>query len=127
MKTEILIGKSLRIGVIAALVLTIVGGVIYLFQHQGITTVYKAIPEGSNAVFVGAANYLRGLSTIFPRILQLDGAAIIQLGVIVLIATPVVRVVLSLISFLIEKDKLYIAITAIVLLVILFNMIFGLH
>jgi len=127
MKTEIIIGKSLRIGVITALVLTVFGGVVFLIQHHGLTATYKAIPQSSNAVFIGTATYLREFSTIIPRILQFDGAAIIQLGVIVLIATPVLRVVMSLISFLIEKDKLYVAITAIVLLVILGNMIFGLH
>ncbi|MCL1868032.1 MAG: DUF1634 domain-containing protein [Paludibacter sp.] len=124
MTTETLIGKSLRAGVIAAMTLTVVGGVIYLFQHHGITI---AIAQNSNAAFTGTATYLRELSTIIPRIAQFDGAAIIQLGVIVLIATPVLRVVMSLISFVIEKDKLYIAISAIVLIVILGNMIFGLH
>lgn len=128
MKTELLASKTLRIGVIVAMVLTVAGGVIYLFQRHGdVTSSYKAIPQNGNDVFVGTATYLRELSTIIPRILQFDGAAIIQLGVIVLIATPVMRIVLSLISFLIEKDKLYVAITFIVLAVILCNMIFGLH
>lgn len=43
--------------------------------------------------------------------LNFDGAAIIQLGVIVLIATPVIRVAFSAISFLIERDYLYVFIT----------------
>jgi len=127
MKTEIVAGKTLRIGVIVAMTLSVAGGIIYLFQHHGIVTSYEAIPRGSNIAFVGTATYLRELSTIIPRILQFDGAAIIQLGVIVLIATPILRVAMSLISFLIEKDKLYVLITFIVLIVIFCNMIFGLH
>lgn len=127
MTTEILIGKSLRVGVITAMMLTVIGGAIYLFQHYGMATVYAAIPKESKDAFIGTPTYLRQLSTMIPRIVQFDGAAIIQLGVTVLIFTPILRVILSLISFLREKDKLYITITAIVLIVILFNMIFGLH
>ncbi|MDR2823626.1 MAG: DUF1634 domain-containing protein [Prevotellaceae bacterium] len=124
---EILIGKSLRVGVIVSVAITLVGGILYLFQHQELATQYAAIPANSSANFAGAETYLRKFSTISPRVMQLDGAAIVQLGVIALITTPILRVALSLVAFLIEKDKLYVAITAIVLLVILCNMIFGLH
>ncbi|GHT17695.1 membrane protein [Bacteroidia bacterium] len=126
-KTEILIGKSLRVGVVISVVITLTGGFLYLFQHQGLANTYKAIPQDSNTSFEGAAVYLREFSTIVPRIFQFDGAAIIQLGVIVLIATPILRVILSLITFLMGKDKLYVLITAIVLIVILSNMFFGIH
>ncbi|MCL2597817.1 MAG: DUF1634 domain-containing protein [Paludibacter sp.] len=127
MKTEIVASKTLRIGVIAAMALTVAGGIIYLFEHHGTINSFKAISQSSNIAFIGTPSYLRELSTIIPRLLQFDGAAIIQLGVIVLIATPVLRVTMSLISFVIEKDILYVIITAIVLTVILLNMTFGLH
>jgi len=122
---ELYIGKLLRYGVILSCIITIFGGIIYLYQHQGIVPDYSPIP--SDEPFPGVASYLRELNTILPRILDLDGAAIIQLGVIVLIATPVIRVAFSAIAFLIEKDYMYVTITLIVLAIILLNMIFGLH
>ncbi|MDR1653191.1 MAG: DUF1634 domain-containing protein [Prevotellaceae bacterium] len=124
-QTEIMIGKSLRVGVIASVLITLCGGILYLFQHQGLATQYAPAPDETDAHFAGAQPYLRGISTVVAHILQLDGAAIVQLGVIVLIATPLLRIVLSLAAFIIEKDKLYALIAAIVLTIILSNMFFS--
>lgn len=121
---EIFIGKLLRYGVMTACAITLVGGIFYLFQHQTMPD-YSPIPD--DQPFPGVAEYLREFSTIFPRVLALDGAAIIQLGVCVLVATPILRVAVSAISFLIEKDYLYVAITLVVLGIILANMLLGLH
>jgi len=121
---EVFIGKLLRYGVLLSCAITIIGGVIYMFQHRSLPD-YSPIPDGQP--FPGVEHYLRELSTIIPRMLSLDGAAIIQFGVCVLIATPIIRVAVSILAFLIEKDYLYVVITLIVLCIILTNMIFGLH
>ncbi|MDR2122128.1 MAG: DUF1634 domain-containing protein [Flavobacteriaceae bacterium] len=115
---EFYIGKLLRYGVILASVITVTGGVIYLIQHPDEKPDFRT--------FTGTPEYLRELSTLLPRIIQFDGLAIIQLGVAVLIATPILRVVLSIIAFTIEKDRMYVVITCIVLAIILSNMFFGL-
>ena len=122
---ELYIGKLLRYGVILSCIITLVGGIIYLNQQHGTIPDYKATP--SELEFNGVAEYLRGLPSIWEGILQFDGAAIIQLGVIVLITTPVIRVAFSAIAFLIEKDYMYVTITLIVLCIILANVLFGLH
>ena len=122
---ELYIGKLLRYGVMLSCAITLFGGVIYLYQQQGTMPDYSPTPSGEP--FKGVTEYLRELKTILPRIAELDGAAIIQLGVIVLIATPVIRVAFSAIAFLIEKDYMYVTITLIVLAIIILNMIFGLH
>lgn len=119
------IGKLLRYGVILSSIITVFGGIIYLFQHHTKTADYAPVPSGQP--FPGVAEYLRELNTIIPGVLNFDGAAIIQLGVIVLIATPIIRVAFSAISFLIERDYLYVGITLLVLAIILANMILGLH
>ena len=85
---------------------------------------YSPVPTG---MAFGVEDYLRELNTIFPRMLDFDGAAIIQFGVLVLIATPIIRVAFSAFSFLIEKDYLYVVITLIVLAIIMANMLLGLH
>jgi uncharacterized membrane protein len=122
---ELLIGKLLRYGVTLACGITLFGGVIYLYQHHGASiSHYKPVPDG--LPFPGT-DYLRELATIVPRMFAFDGAAIIQFGVCVLIATPILRVAFSIIGFLIEKDYLYVVITAIVLCIILANMLLGLH
>lgn len=122
---ELYIGKLLRYGVMISCAITLFGGVIYLFQHKGVIPDYSPIPSGQS--FPGVADYLRELATIIPRVLSFDGAAIIQLGVVVLIATPIIRVAFSAVSFLIERDYMYVVITLIVLAIIIANMILGLH
>ncbi len=126
---ELLIGKLLRYGgVMLACGITLFGGVIYLFQNYG-TTMEHYKPTPDEMPFPGGVeHYLRELSTIIPpRVLSFDGAAIIQLGVCVLIATPILRVGISVVGFLIEKDYMYVVITLIVLLIIIANMLLGLH
>lgn len=122
---ELFIGRLLRYGVMLSCGITLIGGIFYLFQHGTQMPDYSPVPD--DQPFPGVADYLRELSTILPRVVSLDGAAIIQLGVCVLIATPIVRVAVSVIAFLIEKDYLYVVITLIVLAIIMGNMILGLH
>ncbi|MBK5720030.1 DUF1634 domain-containing protein [Dysgonomonas sp. Marseille-P4677] len=123
---ELFIGKLLRYGVMISCAITLFGGVIYLYQMHGQSMAhYKPIPD--DLPFPGVEYYLRELSTIIPRVLSFDGAAIIQLGVCVLIATPIFRVAFSVIGFLIEKDYMYVVITLIVLCIIIANMLLGLH
>jgi uncharacterized membrane protein len=57
--------------------------------------------------------------------MHLRGRAIIQAGIILLIATPIIRVVFSAIGFILEKDHLYTGITFIVLLVIIISALSG--
>jgi uncharacterized membrane protein len=123
---ELYVGKLLRYGVMTACAITLLGGIIYIFQGNGTIPNYKPMPGGHDA-FVGVQHYLRDISTIIPRILHFEGAAIIQFGVIVLIATPILRVAFSVFAFLVEKDYLYVGITLLVLLIIFANMFFGLH
>lgn len=122
---ELLIGQLLRYGVVLSCCVTGVGACFYLYQHHGILPDYK--PVGAGQPFPGVDAYLRELPTFFPRIFEGDGAAIIQLGVLILIATPVVRVAFSAFAFLIERDYLYVIITLIVLIIILSNLFFGFH
>lgn len=118
------IGKLLRYGVTLSCVITLFGGAIYLYKHKGVMPDYSPVAAG---IPFGVDSYLREFNTIFTAMLAFDGAAIIQFGVLVLIATPIIRVAFSALSFLIEKDYLYVVITLIVLAIILANMLLGLH
>ena len=55
---------------------------------------------------------IAGLAALRPQ-------AIAQLGLVILVATPVLRVMTSLVGFVLERDWLYVAITAIVLAILL--------
>ncbi len=110
-----LVGNLLRWGVIIAMSLVVAGLLLYLFQR------------GEGAVNYTEFNPLRfqGFAHLFQGLSNADYHAVIQLGVMVLIATPVMRVVLALIGFALEKDRLYVTVSMIILCVILFSIIYG--
>ena len=119
---ELYTGLLLRYGVILSCATTFLGGIVYFMQHSTSITDYSPVPQGEP--FPGTPDYLRTLSTILPRVWAFDGAAIIQLGICLLIATPIIRVAFSAVAFLIERDYLYVGITLLVLAIILANMLF---
>jgi uncharacterized membrane protein len=57
--------------------------------------------------------------------MTLDSRGVIQLGLVVLIATPVARVALTLGAFLLQRDRLYAAVTALVLLLLTYGLVWG--
>lgn len=115
---EQLIGQVLRYGVLTSGIIAIIGGIWYLVQSGSGIPNYTEF-NGEPAGYTSLTGIIKGLTA---------GSAkeIIQLGVVILIATPILRIVFSLFSFILEKDRLYIVITLIVLLIILFSMFGGL-
>ena len=124
MDIQQLIGNTLRWGVILACLLATIGGVYYLMQH-GLDPVpdYRHFDVASAA----AQTQFTTLGGLWQGILHGDAASCVQVGVIVLILTPIARVVLSLFDFIVEQDWLYVSITAIVLAVIISNSLGGVH
>jgi uncharacterized membrane protein len=109
-QTTDFLAKVLRIGVLTAASVIIAGGVAYLAKHGGEQTHYQhfAAPQGES-------NQIR---TLFSEIEHGHSRSLIQLGLLLLIATPVARVVFSVLLFLRAGDRLYAVIAAIVLAVL---------
>ncbi|MDE1192538.1 MAG: DUF1634 domain-containing protein [Arachidicoccus sp.] len=116
----ILLGNALRAGVYLSLTVALIGSIIYLSRHGH----EKNIFIGQK--FVERDENIAGLlHDTFNGIKQGRGYYIIQLGVLLLIVTPLVRVILSLIAFAFERDGLYVIITAIVLFIITLSILSG--
>ncbi|HEX4074909.1 MAG TPA: DUF1634 domain-containing protein [Candidatus Acidoferrales bacterium] len=111
---EKIIGNLLRAGVILAAAVVLAGGVLYVARH-GHT-------EPQYGVFHGEPSDLRNVSQIFEQAISLHGRGLIQLGLLLLIATPVARVAFSVIAFAVERDWLYVVITLIVLGVLVYSL-----
>ena len=110
-----IMGSLLRVGVLAAAFLVVLGGVLFFLQHP------KEIFDYTT--FKGEPAKFRQVHLIVKEAMNLRGRDIIQLGLLVLIATPVARVIFSLIGFLIEKDWIYVSITAIVLMILFVSLL----
>ena len=114
---QVVIGWVLRAGVFLSMTVVILGGVIYLYRHGQTIANYNE--------FKGIPDFVSNLRGIIDGILNFRGRAIIQAGIILLIATPVIRVIFSAIGFILEKDHLYTGITFIVLLIIFISALSG--
>ncbi len=99
------------------MVIVFTGGSVYVYRHAHEKAAYHT--------FIGEPLFLRNLKGILQNVAKLKGRAIIQSGIVLLIATPVARVLLSVVSFLLEKDYLYVIITLIVLSVLVFSILSG--
>lgn len=112
---ELFIGNLLRWGVILAASVTALGGLIFLFAHGGRKADYS--------VFHGQPDALRSVSEVVLNAYHLQPEALIQLGLLLLIVTPIARVALSLLAFFKQHDRMYILVTAIVLGVLLYSLV----
>jgi uncharacterized membrane protein len=116
---ERLIGLQLRFGVIIASLIVLTGGLIYLKQFGAL-----AVPHYHS--FIGTKAGYTSLGEIFKGVYTANAKGVIELGVVALIITPILRIAFSLVGFIIEKDKLYIWITLTVLAIMMASIFGGL-
>lgn len=107
-----ILGNLLRLGVLTAAAIVLLGGCVFLARHGS-----ERMP--SYREFHGERALYRNVGAIVRGVLDGRGRGIIQFGLLVLIATPVARVVFSVIAFALERDYLYVAVTVSVLIVLL--------
>ena len=106
-RIEEIIGDLLRAGVILAASIALLGGIVYLSRHGSEATNYR--------MFAGEPADLCGVSGIITEARAKSGRGMIQLGLLLLVATPVVRVIFSVAAFAFQRDWTYVVITLIVL------------
>ncbi|HEY1952959.1 MAG TPA: DUF1634 domain-containing protein [Gemmatimonadaceae bacterium] len=116
-RIERIIGRLLQLGVLVAAIVVAVGGVLLLAHYGRMPASFR--------VFNGEDQSLRSIGGIVRAAMTGDSRAIVELGLVLLIATPVARVALTLGAFVVQKDRLYILTTAIVLAILLYGLLWG--
>jgi uncharacterized membrane protein len=111
---ENLIGTLLRTGVVLAATVLAIGGVLYLIKYGATKPDYR--------IFRGEQSDLRSVGAIFEDALAWHSRGLIQVGLLILIATPIARVGFSVIAYVAERDWLYTAITLMVLGILLYSL-----
>jgi uncharacterized membrane protein len=112
METEI--GLMLRIGVSISALVVFVGGALYLIRGT-------ALPDYAHF----RPDRLTTVASVFHGIAQFDALSVIQVGILLLIATPVVRVVFCVVGFARQRDRLYVAVSALVLAILAYSLMSG--
>jgi len=113
-----IIGNVLRYGVLSALTVTLLGGIILLAKDSQQVVSFSTFVEKDQNLFVVFKTILQGVK-------DWNGESIIFLGILLLFLTPALRLLLSLFSFILEKDAMYVVITLIVIAVIILSVSFG--
>jgi uncharacterized membrane protein len=111
------IANMLRLGVSLSAVLVVLGGALFL-RHPW-------AQAASYATFHGTPSTLRSWRGIFSGVRSLSAQSVIQFGILLLIVTPVARVVLCMVDFARQRDKLYIAVSCAVLAVLIYSLFHG--
>jgi uncharacterized membrane protein len=112
---EVMMGRLLQVGVGLASVVILAGAAIYLTSRHSQLADYR--------VFVSEPEALRDPGRLRAQIAHGDAAALIQMGVLLLIATPVARVIFAVVAFFVERDWLYVVISLFVLAVLGFSLV----
>ena len=108
-RLEQLVGTLLRTGVVLAAAIVLAGGAGYLAVSAKTPVAYRQFLKPS-----GVHN-LRALGELPPA------EALILAGLLVLIVTPVARVILALVAFVLQPDTTYVICTLIVLVILLYS------
>jgi uncharacterized membrane protein len=117
-RIEAMLGNVLRFGVIVSAVVTAIGGGVYLVRHGSEIVDYSKFDGGVDAE-------LRNPISVVAGVGHGRGRALVQFGLLLLIATPVLRVALSAYAFTRQGDWPYVAMTLFVLVVLLFGLFHG--
>ena len=120
---DLAISVLLRVGVILS-VAVIATGLGITFAHH---PEYMSSHTSLGQLTATGAQYPNHLLGVIDGVRLGQGQAIVMAGLLLLIATPIARVALSIVAFIIERDRLYTAITAAVLVILLVGFAIGLE
>lgn len=117
-QVEQILGNLLRAGVLLSALVVLVGGIIFLHHHGG------DVPNWGTFQLEKTEG-LRSPTEICRSAGHFGGRGLIQLGLLLLIGTPVARVLFSVFAFFRERDYVYVVLTLIVLGVLLYSLFSG--
>jgi uncharacterized membrane protein len=120
-KVEILISWLLRAGVLLSILLVAIGTLVTFLGRGNYLTSSRAL----DPLISGHVSFPDTFSSIIDGVASGHGPAIVLLGLLVLVLTPIVRVAVSVLVFVIEQDRVFVAITLGVLGMLLMSFALG--
>ncbi len=123
-RVEIIVSDVLRWGVAASLVLLVIGTLLcflgsvdYGSGGGSAADLQRLIRPDANLAF--------NFHWFFHGLVHLQGPAIVVAGLLMLIATPVARVLISIFAFVIDRDWPFVAITTVVFILLVLSVVIG--
>ena len=113
-RLETAMGRMLQIGVTVAAIVVLDGGVLYLKQFTGPMPDYQR--------FHGAPTAYESVHGILDGLGSLDSQSLIAFGILLLIATPICRVIFGVVGFSLLRDRFYAAVSVTVLIILMLSL-----
>jgi uncharacterized membrane protein len=110
-------GRMLQMGVTVSALVVLAGGILYLVQAGGAKPDYahfRGVPAGLNSV-----------SGIMNGLVHLNAASLIAFGILLLIATPICRVIFGVVGFALLGDRFFAGVSLVVLAILLTSFLFS--
>ncbi|WP_437276411.1 DUF1634 domain-containing protein [Sorangium sp. So ce375] len=120
-EVEVLISNLLRIGVATSLVVVVLGTVLSFVHHPD----YLTSPKELERLTSPGAAFPRTLGEVIAGLRDLQGRAVTVVGLLMLVATPVLRVAVSILAFIHQRDRMFVLITTTVLVLLLLAFALG--
>jgi uncharacterized membrane protein len=120
-RIELLISTLLRGGVVTSMATVLVGGLLMFVHHP---EYLKSAADLRRLTTPGAA-FPHTLKEVAEGVTAGRGQAVVALGLILLIATPILRVAVSIVGFALQRDRTFALISTVVLLVLLISFVLG--
>ena len=118
---EIWVSHLLRAGVVISLIVILAGTFLTFWHHRQYVTSPDSIRELTGA----GCEFPHDLRSVAASTMAGQGRGLVVAGLLVLICTPVLRVALTLVVFLVEKDRAYVVLSAIVLALLTVSFLLG--
>jgi len=112
---EYLLSNLLKYGVLIASSVVLFGGILYLIHHGSESAEYQ--------VFIGTPSEFHSPTGVVNAVLAGSRRGIIQLGLLILIAIPILRVIISFFTFLLQRNFVYVIITSLVLASLTYSLV----
>ena len=116
---NVVLGNALKIGVVLSAAVIVVGVILFLIHYSN-SDASAFLAYNSNKIPHG--NFNTSIPDIAAGLVTLNPFSVIELGLLILLATPVVRVLLSILLFYFEGDMKYVYITTAVFIILLFSL-----
>jgi uncharacterized membrane protein len=121
-RVELIISNLLRIGVTSSLAIIVIGTIISFVRHP---TYLHSREDYHQMTTPGLAKFPHTIVEVIHGVANAQGQAIVALGLLLLISTPVVRVGVSIFAFVYQHDSKFVVITTIVFLLLLLSFLLG--
>lgn len=115
MKLEPVLSNILKIGTTISIGLIVLGMTLLFIKGDSLGYTIDTLVNPYTPVNTGILDY----SMVYRGLIMLEGLSIILLGLIVMVATPILRITLGILVFIFEKDGVCVLVATITLILIL--------